>query len=78
MKVFDNGVELLNYDVFDNGAGFWLTVNGNPVVMYNSLGGVWQHIKSLVRCGYGNFTVGKNKILAKEWVAKMEYLGYID
>lgn len=71
-------MEKVNFTVFDNGAGFWLQANGQPVVMFSSLGDLWRHIRALVRVGYHSFTVGKNQIDAIEWVENAERMGLLD
>jgi len=68
----------LNYTFYDNGAGFWVEVEHHPVVMFSSLGKAWEHIRMLVNAGYGDFTVGKHEVPAKDWVDNMERLGFLD
>jgi len=46
--------------------------------MFSSLGKAWEHIRMLVNAGYGDFTVGKHEVPAKDWVDNMERLGFLD
>lgn len=64
--------------VYDNGAGFCVTVNGLIVDCFSTLAGAWSRIAWMYRVTSQDFVVGKNEIPAKEWLEGAIGMGFVD
>ena len=69
---------MLNIDIYDNGAGFMVTVNGMIVEGFNTLGSAWNHIAWMHKVASQEFTVGKKNVPVKDWIEHMVSIGFME
>lgn len=59
--------ELMNVIIVDKGR-YTVCVNGLAVCAFDTLGDAWRHIEWMVAVARQEFTVGYERVSAKEWV----------
>lgn len=69
---------MMNVRIYDNGAAYLIRVNDLTVAHFNSLGNAWRHIVWMYRIETQQFTVGRDKVPVKDWIAGMKTAGYLD
>ena len=69
---------MLNIDIYDNGAGFMVTVNGMIVEGFSTLGAAWNHIAWMHKVASQEFTVGKKNVPVKDWIEHMVAIGFME
>ena len=64
--------------IYDNGAGFAVTLNGIIIDVFSSLGNAWRHIAWMHRVASQKFLVGDSKLPVEEWIEAGIRNGFFD